>query len=306
MTKRAPDSPTGRPTRPVGSTPVPTSANASVLPVSVAPTSAQRTGRRAASLRSRLSDRDLAVLDDLRRFKLMTAAHLKQLHMTDGSTTTQVRRTSAMVKRLTDFGLVVRLGRRVGGVRAGSSGFVLGLTGLGHAVLGDTDQQRRYRHTWEGKPHHQDHTLAIAELYTQLTQACRTSGADLIDFETEPACWRKFSSVAGVTTLKPDAFVQVGVGDIEQLAFVEVDRGTESLPAVLRKCRTYIAYFNTGQEQKRHEVFPLVHWLVPDARRLQRIAEGIGQLARDVQALFAVNLFADGPHLLTDTKGGSA
>lgn len=57
---------------------------------------------------------------------LLSISHEQEYY--DGDTTTQGRKVRAALKRLSDLGVVVRLSRRVGGVRAGSEGFVVGLT----------------------------------------------------------------------------------------------------------------------------------------------------------------------------------
>lgn len=296
--------PTVRPTAPADTTPISTSAYDPDLPTSFAPKSAQNGGTRAARLRRRLGDRDLAVLASLRQFKLLTGNHVQRLHVADSSEKTRARRARAIVKRLVDLGLVVRLGRNIGGVRAGSEGHTLGLTGLGDAVLDVGGAvRRRHRHTWEGKPYFQDHTLTIADFYVGLREHVVQTAAELIAFETEPTSWRRFAGINGGTVLKPDCFVRLGVGEFERLAFVEIDLGTESLPSVMRKNQSYISYWRTGLEQRQHELFPGVLWLVPDERRSARLAEGIRQLPEDAQALFTVALLRDAPTLLT-TKGG--
>ncbi|PRY40521.1 protein involved in plasmid replication-relaxation [Umezawaea tangerina] len=211
------------------------------------------------------------------------------------------------MQRLAKLGLVVRFGRSVGGIRAGSKGHTIGLTGLGEAVLDvGQDQGRRHRQVWEGKPYFQDHTLAIAELHTSLTEHIAANGdADLIAFETEPKVWRRFGGIGGSLTLKPDYLAHIGVGDIERVVFVEIDLGTESLPSVLRKCQVYLQYWQAGIEQHLHGLFPSVLWLVPDGRRRGRLQEGVERLPRDAQALFTIALLHEGAQLLT-TNGGLA
>ena len=99
--------------------------------------------------------------------------------------------------------------------------------------------------------------LAVSELYVGLVEAHRSGAAELLAFAAEPACWRSFAGQGGeVVTLKPDAFVQLGIGDIERSLFVEVDLSTESQPVIQRKCRVYAAYWRTGLEAQHRGVFP--------------------------------------------------
>jgi hypothetical protein len=260
--------------------------------------------RRAASLRRQLSQRELAVLASLEQLRLLTTAHIQRLHLIDGSDASNTRRTQYLLKRLHHLKLVVRLSRIIGGVRAGSAGVVYGISGLGVAVLLGTDHARR-RRVWETKPYFQDHMLAVSGLYVALVQAQRTHpDIEVLSFGAEPAAWRRFTGVGGeLVILKPDAVAQVGIGDLVLTAFVEADLGTESLPTIYGKCLRYLAYWNSGLEQQRHGVFPLVVWLVPDDHRRNNIAQVIDRLSPDAARLFTVALFQDGPTVITTIPG---
>ncbi|WP_448712230.1 replication-relaxation family protein [Microbacterium profundi] len=99
---------------------------------------------------------------------------------------------------------------------------------------------------------------------------------DLLELDLEPACWRIFTGTANtVVTLKPDLLVVTANTTTETHSFVEVDRGTEHLPAVLRKCRIYQRYADTGTEQANRGLFPAVVWIVPDAVRAAKIRAAI-------------------------------
>jgi hypothetical protein len=100
--------------------------------------------------------------------------------------------------------------------------------------------------------------------------------------------WRKFTSGSGLTILRPDLFVSLGIGEFEFRWFREIDRGTEHLPALIRKCLLYEAYYATGAEHAIHGVFPRVCWLVPDVRRSQRLRKAIKRDRRLTDALFVV------------------
>jgi hypothetical protein len=255
---------------------------------------------RAVRLRAQLGERDVAVLDSLAKLRLLTGKQVQRLHVADGSPTTQARRTRALLQRLTDLHLVVRLTRRVGGIRAGSEGYLYGLSGLGQAVLGvGGPLNRRRRSVWETKPWFQDHVLAVAELAVELTTRTRVGPAELLAFNAEPACWRRFTGPGGqLITLKPDAVVRIGLGEYEQQAFIEMDLGTESLPTIERKCRRYVAYWHTGQQQA-HGVFPRVWWLTSTEQRQAGIAAVVRHLAQDAQALFTVVLSSEAAEQLT-------
>ena len=262
-------------------------------------------GRRVLRLKREITDVDTAVLVSLHKLRLLTTDQLRRLHVGDGDMRATLRRTQVRLKRLHDLKLVIRLSRVVGGVRAGSSGYVYGLTGWGQAVLevGGTFGGRR-RRMWEARPYFQDHMLAVSELCVRLVEADRGHHLELLDFQGEPQCWRYLSGPGGeVVPIKPDAFVRVATGDFEHRAFAEVDLGTESLPTILRKSQRYVDYWRSGEEQRRHGVFPKVVWLVPDDRRQVGIEKALGRLALEAQDLFAVGLLEDGPHMLVPAAG---
>jgi hypothetical protein len=247
---------------------------------------------RGARLRPKLSDRDMAILSALRSLRLLTGGQLRRLFFADGDPVTQARKARAAVKRLAELGVVLRLARRIGGMRSGSDGQVIALTGLGHAVLSlNTGTSVRRRSVIERKPAFQDHLLAVNELYVGFRGRERDGAVELLDFEAEPTCWRGFPGIGGqLITLKPDAFVRLGVGEYEISAFIEQDQGTESLPTISRKCGVYLDYYRSGQEQHLRGVFPLVWWLVPSTKRLTGIATAIRRLPREAHALFRVTL----------------
>jgi hypothetical protein len=277
-----------------------------VMPSSEVPTTTWPPRGRVARLRDKLGERDLAVLESLAKLRLLTGAQVQRLHAADGSPVTQARRARALLHRLSDLNLVVRLGRRVGGVRAGSSGYVYGLSGYGQAVLDTAGTLGgRRRRVWETKPDFQDHVLSVADTYIGLVEAERAGSLELLDFQAEPPCWRRFAGPHGqIITLKPDAFVRLGVGDVEHSAFVEVDMGTESGPSIARKCGVYASYYNTGIEQAAHDVFPRVLWLANGDTSARRITKVLTSLPRDAQHLFHVTFLADAVSVLTATALG--
>ncbi|MCU1392041.1 MAG: hypothetical protein JWM34_469 [Ilumatobacteraceae bacterium] len=111
----------------------------------------------------------------------------------------------------------------------------------------------------------------------------------MLGLQTEPWCWRRYSaSIGGEAILRPDLFVSIGQGDLEHRWFVEVDRGTEHLPTLLRKCRAYDSYYRSGVEQAEHDVFPRVAWLVSSKRRRSQLRAAIDRDKHLSPAMFAV------------------
>jgi len=167
----------------------------------------------------------------------------------------------------------------------------------------------RHRRVIETKLAFESHVLAVSELAVRLTESARTGAFSIDEFRAEPGCWRWSSTVGGGRqVLKPDAFLRVGVEEYELAAFVEVDLASESLPTITRKCMAYIDYWKSGAEQRLHDFFPRVWWLVPHARRLQAITDVLKRLPADARDLFKVVQFDHAVRALTavpDTEGGA-
>jgi hypothetical protein len=241
--------------------------------------SQRRMGHRMLdNIRDCLSDRDLAVIRSAAELRLVSAIQLERLHFRPsqgGSPATAARTCRRTLSRLADLGLLSRLDRRVGGIRAGSASFVYSPGALGYRVV-DPSKRHRLR-----EPSHWfvDHTLAIAELYVRLVEAERVKRFDILEIATEPSCWRQFSApYAGTVDLKPDLFVSLGVGDFEHRWFIEIDMGTEHAPTLQRKAGIYLNYLRSGQEQAEHAVFPRVAWQVPHAARRQQVQAALQEL----------------------------
>jgi Replication-relaxation len=235
--------------------------------------------RGAAQLRDRLSGRDLRVIRQVAELRLMSARQVQLLHFPTSEHDNERAATRArqrVLARLCRERLLIALTRRIGGVRAGSAGLVLALGPVGQRVLmQDGTRRRAYEPTWRFV----DHTLAISQLVIDVRLAARAGLLDVLDTQAEPQCWRSFPHLGGQFTLRPDAFLALGIGEYELRWFIEVDRASESLPVIVRKCRLYADYYQSGQEQAAHGgVFPRVCWIVPNETRAERLR---GAISRD-------------------------
>jgi hypothetical protein len=253
----------------------------------------------SAPRRPALSDRDIAVLRLLLRFRLMTTTQLQRLIMTEGSPLTQARRMRSTLQRLGRVGVISQLDRHVGGIRAGSEGTVNRLTGRGLGILARLDGVERRRIGGEPGERFVRHVLAVSELYVRLSEHVRTTTDELLVFDAEPLAWRSFTgSYGGVTTIRPDAFVRTASGDAEHISFVEVDLATESQSTVARKCHAYLSYWRSGSEQRRLGTFPRVVWATLSAVHAQRIAATIERLTPEARQLFVVTTATTAPAVL--------
>lgn len=250
-----------------------------------------------------LSERDVDVLRLLANLRLLTGRQLQRLVVADGSRTTRARRTRSVLLRLYERRLIQRLDRRVGGIRAGSDGFVYRLTSRGFGALAQIDGLPRRRVAGQPGERFVAHVLAVSELYVQLVDATRNEDREhspsLVGFDAEPACWRRYPAAhSGTATIRPDAFVQTGDGEQGYVHFIECDMATESLTTIRAKCRSYVSYWRSGSEQRRIGTFPRVLWVVPNTARAERIEGVIRQLPVAVRPLFAVTTRKDAAGLL--------
>lgn len=246
---------------------------------------------RLALLAAETRPRDWAVLGSVARLRLVCTRQLERLHFTGSTPLANARSCRRHLARLRDQGLLVRLDRRIGGVRAGSAGYLWSLGAAGQHLLTRRGPAggRQVRRPWTPSAPFVAHRLAVSELYVCLVEAQRAGGGELIRYQAEPDCWRCFTGSGGqAATLKPDAHVVTASGDYEHAWFIEVDLATES-PAVLRrKCRTYLTYWRSGREQARTGLFPLVVFVVPDAAWASVVGAVWKPLASSDQALFRV------------------
>lgn len=240
------------------------------------------------ALRERLSERDRRILEHVGALRLLCAHQIQALLFPveqPASSAAAARRCRRVLERLTRDRLLVRLERRVGGARAGSASFVYAISSLGQRVLEEGGRRRRFS---EPSAHFVDHTLAIAEFFVQLNVQARSGGYELLSWQSEPACWREVMTLGGRVVLRPDLFVVLAVSDFELRWFVEIDRGSEHLPAISRKCRLYQSYYKSGNEQRRNQVFPRVLWITPGDKRAERLRTAIAADRRLTPALFQV------------------
>jgi hypothetical protein len=242
------------------------------------------TTRRLYDLASWLGPRDWTVLATLRRVRLASARQLERLCYADVSP----RRARQSLARLTERGVLARLPRLVGGRYAGSAGYVYSLDIAGYRLINPGRIPRRPN---DPGGRFLAHSLNVTELYARLIEADRTDVLDLRDFVAEPQCWRPFTGAVGRAILKPDAALIVRHDRFEDRWFCEVDRATEAVSVVARKCESYRRYWMSGTEQAKNGVFPRVLWLVPSEERKDALVGVFGQLPVVAWPLFTVALF---------------
>lgn len=237
-----------------------------------------------------LSARDRQVLLAVQKYRYLLTGQVQRLYFLEAATpAAALRATSRNLKKLKELGLVDSLSRRIGGVRAGSSGLIWYLTHAGERLLRLRDHKpypsKRF---FEPSPHFLAHGLAVAEISIRLTEICREHASGLSVLELEPECWRTYSDYGAMLSLKPDLFAVTVSDQYEDRWFFEVDLATESPAKVIEKCDRYHKYYRSGLEQEKSEVFPLTVWVVPDSTRKERLIAHIREAFDKQPKLFAV------------------
>lgn len=210
-----------------------------------------------------------------------------------------LRQSLRHLNKLRAHDLVTRLERRVGGWQAGSSVTVWALTTRGHRALTGSRTRRRPHELSTG---FLAHRLVVTETSTIITETVRTMEGGDLQLDTEPDCWRTYLGAGGERlTLRPDLAATITSPDY----YLEVDRDTENPARIIIACHRYTAYRDTGADQQRTGVFPLVVWVVPHTRRRRRLQEAIARDAALNPRLFRVitpdqlpALIHDGPDAL--------
>ena len=227
-------------------------------------------------LREQLSDRDLHILHDVERFRLLTTQHIRRLHFTSGHATVSAatRASTRVLTRLKDHGLIATLRRRIGGVRQGSASLTWQLGATGDRLLRHLRDDRYRRRFVEPSIEFSQHTLLVAELGVQLREADERGPIDLTGLAVERLAHRSFVGAYGAQEwLKPDLHAITAGTEYEHHWFIEADRAREHTPHLLRKLVAYQRYMQSGRYQADHGLFPSVLWVVPDSGRAAQIGE---------------------------------
>jgi hypothetical protein len=235
----------------------------------------------------RLSARDRAILASIYRLRLATGQQLERLHFSDLTTPARARVRRRVLARLVRWRVLASLDRRIGGVRAGSSGLVFALDSAGQQLVRLDANLHGYvagRRPREPSSALLGHTLTVAELYVQLVERSRLAPFTVAAFDTEPACWHPDGLGRW---LKPDAYVKLSTDAVSDHWWVEVDKGTEHLPTIRRKLVAYVDFAASGGLGPGN-VLPRVLVTVPTEARQAALAEVIGRLPEPAAVLMHV------------------
>lgn len=259
------------------------------------------TGEAANALpRLLLQERDYAVLQDLGRYRLLTTSQIETLRQADASPTLRFPSRLTLTRRLKllfHHGYVRRIARPLA---QGSLEPVYVLDALGVKVLqrhsiegvgGETSGQVK---TTLPKSSALEHLLSVNQFRLSLEVGCSASVHQNGNNSIELAQWQSGEAVKFAVSLQtkgertqtvkliPDGFFALRSHGQRLFYFLEVDRGTESLPVLMVKCRVYYAYWQSGGFGKDFSLLPQVAFRVlfvlHSARRLETMRKAVAAL----------------------------
>lgn len=240
-----------------------------------------------------LDSREFEILQTINNVKFITANQLQRIFFTKNENlATNLRACNRLINKLKKFGLIASLEQRIGGKRAGSGSTIWTISSAGFQLL-RLDEMNSIKGTrkklYEPNILFLEHTLAITEAYTRLKELDRKKKIELLEVQNEPKCWRTFSLKNTPTFLKPDLFAHFAQNDeYEEFYFLELDQATEAPSRVVRKCKFYISYYNSGVEQRQNGVFPYVLWITINEKRREQLTRYIHEHLPKAEMLFRV------------------
>lgn len=263
------------------------------------------------------------MVETVARLTLVSGRQLSQLffYMSNPSTTplpglsasAHARRVRRVLARLVEQRVLDRLERRHGGMGGGSGSWIYALGPAGRRMVAywAGEGLPRSRETYEPSAVWAAHTLAVSQLYVGLKAMEWAGRLEVLAFDAEPACHRRYTRLGGVVgVLKPDAYIEIASGpDWLDAFFIEVDMGTEHRGQLTRQHRAYLEHFRAGVEQAKTGIYPSVRWLVPDAKRvalLRDIQHGLPERARRLFSVTTSDLAVDLLCGVADTHAGGA
>ncbi len=249
-----------------------------------------------------LQERDIALLEDLRRYRCLTTSQLELLRGSDADPALRFVSRLTLTRRLK----LLFHGQYVRRVARPST------TGMLEPVyLLDREGARalslRYGEVTVRAPSQSpklaalEHLLAINDFRVSLEVAAQNAGIELREWRGSEAArftvtlgeGKRKSTPPRKVTLLPDGGFTLRTESGRLFYFLEVDLGSEASRILTEKCRAYYAFWKDGGFAQQHGVPPRagfrVLFVAPTEKRLATILNAIGKLESG-QGMFQVAL----------------
>jgi hypothetical protein len=236
--------------------------------------------RASRPARMRLGDNDRRIVRLVYDFRLLSQSQLERLM---GRSSSTIQR---LLRRLYDHGYLDRVFLPI--AHFGSSPALYILDQRGMELLRSTGiEDFSVQPSRSLSPLFLEHTLAINDFRIAFTLACQRRGWRIERWLTEGEIKADYDRVkipsrAGTVALVPDGYLTLDVpGRGRTHFFLELDRGTMTLPRFREKVEAYVAYYKTGAYSKRYQAQGFRVLTVVDGaaeRRVNNLAETTAQV----------------------------
>ncbi|MCX4699008.1 replication-relaxation family protein [Streptomyces sp. NBC_01373] len=216
-----------------------------------------------------LRERDFEVIRLVGTFTQLASTHISELLFADRSHTVPDK----VLGRLTQNGYLVRVGRRISGVKGGAGAYVFKLGRYGRALL---DVENRQSTTVN------NHALMVADVYLELRRAEKLGVLRLTDWAAETAVSPSVRADLAATVEFPQQARS-------SRYFLEIDLGTERPTRITEK----VAGYWRAVETSTADYFPFVVFVVWEQARKNELARVFGRLPVERQEMVRVYVFGE-------------
>jgi len=221
----------------------------------------------------KIKPRDLEVIAFVARFGQVTRKQIRAVVFASNKSATPCDRA---VSRLVKDRLLAEVERPTQGGRRGGQGPIVYQIGPAGWKVAQTEGS-----FWLARSV-KFHSLAIADVYVDIS-----THLNVVRFETEPDSHEKINYVA----IQPDLYVELDLGRHVLRAWLEIDLGSERPKQLKDKLARYNHAWSGAPD--RWNPWPLVVWVVPDAKRRAELESLIKLEPAESQGMYRVCLFED-------------
>jgi hypothetical protein len=237
--------------------------------------------RSSQAPRCLLQDRDLALLEDLWRYRALTTSQLEQLRVSDPNPDLRFVSRLTLTRRLKLLfhGKYVRRLARPSITGMQEPVYLLDSEGAKSLSLKHGEVTVRAPSQMP-KLAALEHILSINQFRVSLTATCAANPLEILGWQTSDEA--KFRVAARKVTLIPDAGFTVKTANLKLFYFLEVDLGSEPSRILTEKCQSYYAFWQSGEFAQKYFCTPNVGFRVlfvaPTEKRAATILKSIQKL----------------------------